>query len=101
MHGQHRGLVDGEEVLVLEQYGNVDGRLSVVPRGAPQKNPLFRLNPVVRFEPATIGAVSARPHDCLCACPARAVKLAMYEYVQPLTRGFRGDPKNGYDGALG
>jgi starch synthase len=101
MDGQHCGLVDGEHMLVLEENWNVYGGLRVVPRGAPEQNALLGLHPVVGLEPAASGVVCAGAHDGLRPGPARAVKLAVHEHVQPLPRVFGGHTKHGNDRAFG
>jgi hypothetical protein len=100
MHRDERGLVDGEEILVLVQDRDLHlGRL-LVPRLPPEQDALLGLHPVAAAQAPRVGRVGAALDDRRGAGPARALELRLDEAVDPHPGGLGRDPEDRHDGPL-
>ncbi len=100
VHRQERGLVHGEDVLVLVGNRHVHRHRLLVPRRPPEEHLLLGLDPVVRAQALALPVEGAVADDELGPRAARPPELALQEDVETLARQLGRHPEDTEDGAL-
>ena len=100
MHGDARGLVDGDEVIVLEEHSDGHVRGLLVPGGAPEEHVLLGDYAIVAAERRASGEYA--PRAMMVWARVRLVRLSwrLDEAVEPHARRLRRDAEHGDDRAL-
>ncbi len=91
MHGQPRGLVDAEDVIVLVDDVEGQRRLGLLEPRADEQDDLPRAEPIARATLGAVRSVRAGVHDLLGARPRQPRNARLQEAIEPLASELASD----------